>query len=997
MPPLPMPFPAFRPFLGWRLLAGVLLGLGLAGGVGAQQLVPHFSVRRWEQPDGLPAAGIGALGVDRAGYLWLATAPGLVRFDGTQFVTYPWPGRESRRSGARTALVADPVADGVWAAAPGGGLVRFQAGRYTAVNLPAEFAQNPVVSLMFAADGALWVGFADGAVLRRHAGRDEIFDSRHGLGPERVTHLAVDARGRVWLANGPRLVRYEAGTLRPLSLGDHREDLRIATAREDGPWVLTRGWLHKVVGDRLSLVMKINASLNAHSVLSMQEDAGGSLWVGLRARGLRRLTMHNLDFQQAVTSPEDIGALAVDAAGDLWAGGNDGGLVRVKPGVLRRFGREDGLRESRVLGICEDAAGTVWVANRDGGVAFLDQNLRFVTRESPRVRDTFSALTVAPAPASGVWVGSSHGLLQADRSGWVAGVRPQPPDYHELRVAWTARNGDLWLVLGPGRIGRLREGGWSLFDETDALEPVALQAIAEDAAGRIWVGGAGGVLHCYEDGRWRRVPSGLPAAAGDIQAIHFDAAGQGWLGTSGAGLARLGGNPGGMLHRRQGLPTNNVTQIVSDGTGLWCGSPDGIFHVRQDELEAFFLGRLAAVSATLLGPDEGLEGAVCAPQGQPAAWRTRAGLLWFATRGGAVVIDPQRAQPVARPLAVRLGEARADGQPVAGSGPLRLAAGLRSVDLDFSVICLSAPERVRARLRLAGYEEEWTPVDERRSVRYSRLPPGEYRFQVEASLVGVPGSEVRAERRLVVAAAWWQTWWFRAVGLLGLGGAGVLAVRAWSHRRLRAQLARLEQSSALERERARIAQNLHDDLGAGLTRISLLTQTGREGEERAQLDRIYATANAITRSMDEIVWAVNPKNDDLEGLANYLVAYAQGFLTDAGLRCRVELPDFLPARPLSAQARHHLFLACKEALHNVVKHARASAVTVRVEVRSDVLEIVIADDGGGAADGRAGAGNGLANMAARLAELKGRCDVAFSATGTTVTLAAPLAPVSSPS
>jgi signal transduction histidine kinase len=230
-------------------------------------------------------------------------------------------------------------------------------------------------------------------------------------------------------------------------------------------------------------------------------------------------------------------------------------------------------------------------------------------------------------------------------------------------------------------------------------------------------------------------------------------------------------------------------------------------------------------------------------------------------------------------------------------------------------------------------------------------------------------------------------------------GVVVIVVRHVSHRRLLERLARLERETALERERTRIAHNIHDDLGAGLTRISLLTQSGHD-KAKSQLDRIYDIVGDLIQSMDEIVWAVNPTNDDLENVANYLSEYAQGYLSDAGLRCRVRIPQALPAHVLTAQFRHHLFLTCKEALNNVVKHARATDVFIEINVVDEKLIVRIADNGVGLPpeSARAAHRNGLNSMHARVREIGGDLDVSPAEDhGTVVTLTAHLShPVFSP-
>lgn len=985
-----------RSAVGWIWVFSLIAHT--ADRVVAAEAVPQFSQRNWTRADGLPNNQITNLCEDRSGYLWIATSTGLARFDGSRFLNYDFaPGGKLTASGFAS-IATDPANDGLWAAPHFGGLVRFRQGRFEEQSLPGGYARQRVARIFVAADGALWLGFEGGEIMRLHDGRHEVFGVRDGLGSRRAAQFAGDDRGRVWMANGPHLAWYESGALHPFNLEGLDEDLRIGWARKDGPWVLSRGWLRKVTEGRLAVKIQVNSNFNAQSVQTLLEDSQGAIWIGTRSRGVRRVTLNDETSDLAIGAPEDVAVLFEDRAGNIWAGSNGGGLARIRAGVVHLFDKSQGLLESHTLSVCEDNAGTIWIANRDGGVAFVNDQGRIHTLTPPKVRDTFSARSVIPIGAGGVWVTTSYGLFRATQQGLVEANAPDspppPPDHGQMRVTHLTRNGDLWIALAPGQLGRLREGIWRVFSATDGLGPtIAVQALAEDAQGQIWVGGDKTRLYCFDGVRFAQMPLEAPIEAGALQAIHFDDTGACWIGTAGAGLLRLGSPAGRNLDDQHGLPTRSITQVIGDNQGsLWFGSPEGIFHVRREELEQFFAKQISRVDAVLVGTDEGLGETTCANAHQPSVWKSRAGLLWFATRQGVVAIDPRREKVADTPLVVNIDAVRAGDLSWRATTPVRLPALTRTLELDYSVLCLSTPERVRARVRLKGYDDDWTTTDARGLARYARLTPGEYQFLVEARLAGVPGTAALASVSIVVQAAWWQTMWFRAGLLLLLLMVGALVIRTRTHRRLRARLARLEHDSALEQERARIARNIHDDLGSGLTRISLLTQSDAPGDGRAQLDKIYNAVSGLTQSMDEIVWAVNPKNDDLEAFANYLAEFAQGFLTDAGIRCRMLLPDLLPARALTSQCRHHLFLSCKEALHNIAKHAQATEVSVQLSIRDERLVIVITDNGRGFVTARPGTGNGLANMRTRLEALGGVCEISSSATGTSVTFTAPLRP-----
>jgi signal transduction histidine kinase len=328
-------------------------------------------------------------------------------------------------------------------------------------------------------------------------------------------------------------------------------------------------------------------------------------------------------------------------------------------------------------------------------------------------------------------------------------------------------------------------------------------------------------------------------------------------------------------------------------------------------------------------------------------------------------------------------------------GSLRLAPGRQRIEIHFTALSFMAPERVRFQYRLEGLETDWVDGGTKRFAEYSFLPPGDYTFRVIAANSDGVWNRTGASIAITRLPYFWQTWWFRLASVLVAGGIVGGTVRAITRQRYRRKLEKLEQQRAIEKERSRIAQDIHDDLGASLTRITLLSQTARsEIDQPAQaahdLDRIYDTARELTRAMDEIVWAVNPHHDTLDSLVTYLSGFAQDFLSAAGIRCRLDVPLNLPSLPVTAEVRHNLFLAFKEAVNNVVRHSSANEAGVSFVLEDSSFTLAIQDDGRGfqmsgrteAAEGAGpGAeastsfGNGLVNMRERLGEIGGSCSV----------------------
>jgi signal transduction histidine kinase len=414
-------------------------------------------------------------------------------------------------------------------------------------------------------------------------------------------------------------------------------------------------------------------------------------------------------------------------------------------------------------------------------------------------------------------------------------------------------------------------------------------------------------------------------------------------------------------------------------------------------------GELKSVRCLSYGKAEGLASTRCSGGFQPGVCKTADGRLWFPTTKGLAIIDPGSFTTNTVPPPVVIEELIVEGQPVKFHGPkagvsgadstsvLQIPPGKQRFELRYTGLSFAAPDKVRFKYKLGGLENEWVDAGTRRVAEYSYLPPGTYDFQVIACNNDDVWNKEGASLAFRVLPHVWQAWWFT----IALAVAAAVAVAALAisvtRMRVRRRMEHLERQRALERERARIARDIHDDLGASLTRITLLSQSVRSDLESghragADVDRIYGTARELTRSMDEIVWAVNPQHDTLDSLVTYLGRFAQHFLTTAGIRCRLDAPLHLPALPLTAEIRHNVFLAFKEGLHNVVKHAQATEVRLSLELRPDGFMLVIADNGRGfkwppgqepvmePADGhRLAGGNGLTNMQKRLEEIGGRC------------------------
>jgi signal transduction histidine kinase len=333
---------------------------------------------------------------------------------------------------------------------------------------------------------------------------------------------------------------------------------------------------------------------------------------------------------------------------------------------------------------------------------------------------------------------------------------------------------------------------------------------------------------------------------------------------------------------------------------------------------------------------------------------------------------------------------------------LRIPPGNHKVEFDYAALSFVSPENVQFRCRLETFDDKWVEAGTQRSARYPHLPAGKYRFQVIACNNAGVWNETGANLSIVVWPFFWQTWWFRGLVFFIFTASVAAIVRYVSFRRLRVRMVQLEQEAALEKERMRIARDMHDEVGAKLTRLSLLSEMAADHAEmpasaRSEVTELADTARETIRSFEEIVWAVNPRNDTLADLVHYLCRYMEDYFEGSPVQCVFDLPPQIPPVVLPAEVRQQIFLAAKETLNNVLKHSKASCVRVQLAMVECEFKIIIEDDGCGFDTGappkRAGGGNGLGNMRERLHGVSGRLEChSRPGQGTRIVFVAPFHP-----
>lgn len=983
--------------IAWGLAAMVQCTAGLIRQSGEVAYAQQLSIRHYDVSNGLAHSHVSAMYQDSRGYLWLGTWEGLSRFDGYHFVNY------TQRDG-----LDDPIINAItqdrqgrlWVATNGGGVARLiddlptsnsvqsRAGqKFISFRIGDSLLSNRVNAFLFDSQNNIWCA-TDGGLYRAangHSG-DLKFEMIVPYQGEKSMVAFADRQGRLWFGIEKelieivqdRIIKYgpedEVGRHEIKSIvEDSQGRLLVANEREVFELRAPAGGPDRGRWQRWPLTFKSDQGINV-----LLNDSDGVLWVGTWNGLIKyRDGKQSLYTNAQGLSDNTISSLAKDRDDNLWIGTVGGGVCKLAGEFIVSFTRTEGLPNQDVRKIIEDRQGHIYASIANGGLVQIVEGkaLPLMGSQAPPFADL------------------DNRIVQDQRGNW-----------------WVGTNAGLYRFQGPGL--QLRQG--QKFTDRDGLPEVAMMGgLYADPTGKLWVSPEDKGLYYFDEAQTGSVifkyfsANAIVPFTGALQIIS-DRSGTLWLGGHEL-LGRLIGGQVVMLQPSEGLPETRPRAFFLDSRGwLWIGlrykgvaitkdpaastpqftnysttnglKSDAVWAITEDDLGRMYFGtgkgldQLDPATGHIrhFNTDNGLASDIV-----NYCLKDRAGNIWVGTTLGLSKLNPRAERKSNTVAPVYLSRVQIAGEdlslPETGTQripQLELSASRNNLLIEYVALSFHGENEMRYQYKLEGVDQDWSAPAETRSINYAHLAPGSYQFMVRAiNQEGVITTEP-ASFQFRILPPIWQRWWFIALA------ATVVGLAFYSLYRYRvAQLVKLE------RVRTRIASDLHDDIGANLSLIAMLSEVARgqlpgdDSRLKEWLSTIAGTSRDTVDSMSDIVWAVNPRRDHLRDLTRRMRRFADDILAAVNIELQFRTPEASPDLKLGADLRREIFLIFKESINNVARHSGCTVVSVDLNIEGGWLVLTITDDGRGIDERQITEGTGLGSMRQRAQRLGGNFEV----------------------
>lgn len=899
-----------------------------------------FKIFNQETTPAITSDDICCFAQSHSGPLWIATSDGLLQYSSGKFHRY------TIANGLTTGRITNLAAadDGLILILTTDGISSFDGRRFYTISLPSSAEPSAIVT---AQDGSVWIASNSG-----------IFQYSHGRvlpQPLGSTSTAKDIEGigffpdhSLWLRTGTSIAVLRSDQSRTLSISRDLPASRIQSLLADSQgqlWIGTSKGLFML--DKVDSHPQVVPALGSNSILSLMQDEESDLWVGTETSGLQILRHQNFRTIPGL-SDHPITAITQATDGAIWLGSNSDGLDRWQAGNIQHLDTRTGLVSETILALAPGEGGSMWVGTPDGLNYVKGKKIRTYTSADGLPDDLIRSLL--RDDDGSLWIGTRRGLAHWQNNQFITLTQSNGlgSDLVGALLRSHAPDHDLWIGTLNG-LSRLRGDNITTFTKKDGLSGDTITSLAEDTQGKLWIG------------------------------------------TKGAGLSVMT-TAGFTPLRRDDLP-QTIDSILEDDRGnLWLSSSRGITRVSVSALIKCGSSSTCDPHPVSYGRADGMPTEEAIGVGHPAAWRTKEGLLWFATRKGVAVTDPSHLVENLTPPPIVIERFTADGMDIPLTGTEQnIAPGRASFAFEYAALSYVAPAKVRYRYILDGFDKRWTEAGSRRIAYYTNLPPRHYRFRVQAANNDGIWNETGAQIAFFVRPPFYRRLWFLLL-VLGLAAAAALLLYRLRVRGLQSRF------QAVLAERTRVAREIHDTLAQSFVGVSvqleLISQFLAHSQTDAASRQIDQTRAYVREGLAEArrsIWnlrAITAPNSLPTRLAHLAEQWSQ-----KKLNTRLNITGTY--RRLSQPFEDEIFRIAQESLANAARHANATQVSADLRYDSSRLVLSISDNGSGFdTSERSPSSNGhfgIQGMHERAAQIHAQLTIESSpANGTTVMLEAPI-------
>ncbi len=934
----------------------------------------------YRSKQGLSQDSVLSIAQTKNGYLWLGDYQGVSRFDGVRFS--PLEMQEDTEFYMRTinALFCDSRGD-LWIATQEG-LFRYNDGKIIQYTKKDGLSYQWVYTVAEDPSGNLWFGTHEGiSKWDGHSFTKYLPEQLHDR--KYVHYISIDPDSTVWAGTQDGVLVFMNGAWKMITERNGLANNAVwAIVRDsDGShWIGTEGGLSHYKNGKFRNYTTADG-LPSNIINCLMWDRDHNLWIGTEGGLVRKYKEKFERYTSKEGLPRDsVWAIYEDPEGSLWIGMSNGGLSRFSEGKVHVLGKPEGLTADIVTSVYEDPDGILWLGTDEGLNRIEGNKISHITTKDGLLSNYITSLL--RDSQNNFWIGTMSGLNRISKDGVSSFTTKDGLLDPVILSIKEDRQGMIWIATNNG-LNCFKDGKLIVLDE---LRSGTIQDIFESQNSGTFVATKGG-LYQYKSGSWKiyKRADGLPTDA--LSTIYEDGEGTLWIGTMTSGLVRYKDGKFNAFRAADGLGINSVSAFVEDAHGdFWITSHKGIIRISKKQLNDFADKKLHKLEPQTFTTSDGLRNAECFDGMHPTIWKLKNGNIWFATLEGAAIIEPGKIKTNLVPPPVMIEKMIVSGRPVKLQQARSLPPGNSNFDFEFAAFSFLAPEKVRFQYRLTGFDGNWIEAGTRRIAQYTNIPPGKYTFQVRACNNDGIWNEAGTSFKFQLRPYFYQTWWFYAGAGLTIGLL-IWRIHAFQIRRV------LE----LERIRTRIASDLHDDIGAGLSQIAVISDAVRDQlknsntETTTRLHKVSETARDLMESMSDIVWAVNPSRDRVEDLVTRLRRFSTDIFSAANIDFEMIAPEPDAGRKLTPDFKRHIHLIVKECVNNIVKHSQANNARIEMKIDNGWFYCTINDNGRGIPTGEAFEGNGLKTMKERARLLNGNLEIQSALEiGTTILLKAPL-------